>query len=134
MKKTKNDTGMYKIELTEKQLAVIQNALEEWFRVRMGQSIDLCDDMAGLNHDMSPDNPNHRMIFDAYISRRDHLQELMKAFFRIAFEPSGWLKEKTDDMLIAEGLWDAIRCARGLSRWDQPFQIGGEPLPKIDKM
>ena len=97
----------YTIELNDKQLNVIHHALEEYFRLRMGQEFDFCTDIASLNCDLSPDNPKHEWIFDMYIARRDHLQELMRAFFRIAFEPSGYLNEKTDDMLIAEDIWDA---------------------------
>ena len=128
MKKTKK----YTIELTENQVRVIQNALEEYFRLRMGQYTEFCTDMAELNVDLSPDNPHHELIFDKYIQRRDHMQEVMRAFFRIAFEPTGYLKEKTDDMLIAECIWDAIRCERGLSRWEQPLHTGSEPVPKIN--
>lgn len=123
----------YTIELTEKQLATIQNALEEWFRLRMGQDMDFCDDLASMGTDLSPDNPNHDWLFDKYLARRDHMRELMKALFRIAFEPHGYLKEKTEDMLIAETIWDAIRCVRGLSRWDKPLVLGSEPCPKIKK-
>ena len=125
-------TKKYTIELTENQVRVIQNALEEYFRLRMGQYTEFCTDMAELNADLSPDNPNHELIFDRYIQRRDHMQEVMRAFFRIAFEPTGYLKEKTDDMLIAECIWDAIRCVRGLSRWEQPLHTGSEPVPKIN--
>lgn len=121
----------YTIELTENQVRVIQNALEEYFRLRMWQYTEFCTDMAELNADLSPDNPNHELIFDEYIQRRNHMKEVMRAFFRIAFEPTGYLKEKTDDMLIAECIWDAIRCERGLSRWEQPLYTGSDPVPKI---
>lgn len=122
----------YRIELTEEQMKVTQNALEEYFRLRMGQEFDFCTELAKINDDLSPDNPNHDRIFHMYIARRDHMQELMRAFFRIAFEPVGYLKEKTDDMLIAETVWDSIRFARGLSRWSHPLQVGKEPCPKIE--
>ena len=125
-------TKKYTIELTENQVRVIQNALEEYFRLRMGQYTEFCTDMAELNADLSPDNPNHELIFDRYIQRRDHMEEVMRAFFRIAFEPTGYLREKTDDMLIAECIWDSIRCVRGLSRWEQPLPTGSEPVPKIE--
>ena len=124
-------TKKYTIELTENQVGVIQNALEEYFRLRMGQYTEFCTDMAELNADLSPDNPNHELIFDRYIQRRDHMEEVMRAFFRITFEPTGYLKEQTDDMLIAECIWDAIRCVRGLSRWEKPLHTGSEPVPKI---
>ena len=125
-------TKKYTIELTENQVRVIQNALEEYFRLRMGQDTEFCTDIAGLNADLSPDNPHHELIFDRYIQRRDHMQEVMRAFFRIAFEPTGYLKEKTDDMLIAECIWDAIRYVRGLSNWSSPLHTGSEPVPKIE--
>lgn len=98
-----------------------------------GQEMDFCNDLAKMNADLSPDNPQHERLFDLYLARRDHMQALMKAFFRIAFEPFGYLTEKTEDMLIAETIWDAIRCARGKSRWGQPLALGGEPCPKITK-
>ena len=123
----------YTIELTEKQLSIVQNAVEEWFRLRMGQDMDFCNDLAKMGKDLSPDNPQHERLFDLYLARRDHMQALMRAFFRIAFEPHGYLTEKTEDMLIAETIWDAIRFARGHSRWDRPFAIGSEPVPKITK-
>ena len=120
-------TTKYTIELTEKQLAIVQNALEEWFRLRMGQDMDFCNDLAEMSVDLNPDDG----MFEKYLSRRDHMREVMKAFFRIAFEPNGYLTEKTEDMLIAETIWDAIRCARGQSRWGKPLVLGGEPCPKI---
>ena len=126
------ESKKYTIELTENQVRVIQDALEEYFRLRMGQDTEFCMDMAELNADLSPDNPHHELIFDKYIQRRSHMQEVMRAFFRIAFEPTGYLKEKTDDMLIAECVWDAIRCVRGLSNWGSPLHTGSEPVPKIN--
>lgn len=123
----------YTIELTEKQMCIVQNALEEWFRLRMGQDMDFCNGLAKMGVDLSPDNPQHEKLFDSYLARRDHMQAIMRAFFCIAFEPYGYLQEKTEDMLIAETIWDAIRCARGQSRWGQPLVLGGEPCPKITK-
>lgn len=123
----------YTIELNDKQLNVIYHALEEWFRLRMGQEFDFCTDMASLNCDLSPDNPKHEWIFDMYIARRDHLQELMRAFFRIAFETAGYLEKKTEDMLIAEDIWDAVRCATGRSRFGTPLNVSSEPLPKVTR-
>ena len=123
----------YTIEVNEKQLRLIMRMTEEWFRLRMGQETDFCNDMASLNCDMSPSNPKHEWLFDMYIARRDHLQELMRAFFRIAFEPTGYLKGKTEDMLIAEDIWDAIRCELGISRWGTALHTSDEPLPKVTR-
>ena len=125
---------MYKIELTEEQLRVVQVAMEEYMRLRMGQYMDFCLDMAGLGRDLSPDNPRHDYIFNDMITRRNHLEELMRAFFRIAFEPTGDIERKTDDALIAEDIWDAIRVERGQSNWGFVLHVGSEPIPKIEKI
>lgn len=122
----------YKVELTEKQMQVIEIALEEYMRLRLSQDNDFVNELASMNHDLSPSNPHHNAIFDHYIQRRDHLHEVMQSFFRIAFEPDGYLKEKTETMNICECLWDAIRFAAGRSRWSKPFQIGTEPSPRIE--
>ena len=123
----------YTIEVTEAQLRVIQNSLEEYFRLRMGQDRDFVDDFAMLNYDLSPDNPNHKEIFDRFIHRRDAMREVMQAAFRIGYGGRGWLENKTDDMLIAEDLWDFIREARGTGHWGGPLHVGPEPAPKITK-
>lgn len=129
----KTDQITYTITLTEQQARVTQNALEEYFRLRMGQESDFCMDLAQMETDLDPENPEHERLFNAYLARRDHMQEVMRAFFKIAFEPYGHLKEKTDDMMIAECVWDSIRFARGQSRWSTPFHIGPEPCPKIER-
>ena len=123
----------YRITLTEEQMRVTMIALEEYFRLRMGQDYEFSNDMAQIRADLSPNNPYHDVLFNEFIHRRDHLRAVMVAYFRIAFEPFGYLTEKTDDMMIAECIWDAIRVALGQSRWDRPFAIGKEPVPKIEK-
>ena len=124
----------YRIELTEEQMRVIQTALEEYFRLRMGQEWDFCDDMACMGRTFPKDDPERTRAVDAFIIRRDHLREMMKGCFNIAFEPHGYLREKTDDMLIAEDIWDSIRFARGISKWNDVLHVGSEPLPKIQKV
>lgn len=122
----------YVITLTEEQAIVTQIALEEYFRLRMGQDYEFTSEMAKLNVDMSPDNPDREAIFDRYIQRRDHLHEIMFAAFRVAFEPQGYLQHKTERMMEAETIWDAIRTARGQNRWEKAMQIGREPIPEIE--
>lgn len=134
MGKKKETAVVYRMELTEEQMRVTQAALEEWFRLRMGQNYEFTSDIASMNEDLSPDRPDHERIFDRYLIKRNYLDELMRAFFRIAFGQYGVPDEKTGDMLIAECVWDAMRFARGQSRWDAPYQIGSEPVPKITKV
>lgn len=118
-------------------MRVTQNALEEYFRLRLGQAIDFANDMAEIcdgREAFEKSNPNHERNFARMISRRDHIQDIMKAVFSIAFEPYGYLQKKTDDMMIAECIWDAIRVARGVSKYGHAFAIGSEPVPKITEV
>ncbi len=122
----------YRITLNEKQLSIIQYALEEYFRLRLGQEFDFSNDLAEMNYDLSPDNPEHKKIFAEYIVRRDAIGAVMKAVFRIAFGYNSY--EKTEKMLIAEDIWDAIRIARGISRWSRVLNVSDEPVPEIEEV
>ena len=124
----------YRITLTEEQMRVTEKILEMSIRLLMGQDWMFSDEVTMLNADMSPDNPNHNRIFDAYIKRRDHVRDVMKAVYSIAFEPTGYLGEKSEDMLEAETIWDAIRTVRGHNRWGKAYQSGKEPIPDIEEV
>ena len=124
----------YHVKLTEKQMRVIQLALEEYFRLRLGQAEDFCNDMAMIDREFPKDKNEHDRVFNAYINRRDHLKYLMDAFYNTAFEPDRYLNEKTDDMMIAECIWDAMRFARGIGRYGDVLPIGSEPVPEIQKV
>ncbi len=122
----------YRITLNEKQLGVVQYALEEYFRLRLGQDFEFSNDLAEMGQDLSADNPEHKRIFAEYIVRRDAIEEIMKAVFHIAFGVYGVPERKTDNMLIAEDIWDAIRVKRGISRWGRVLNVSGEPVPEIE--
>ena len=124
----------YQITLTENQLRVVRIALEEYFRLRMGQDMDFCDDIAFMNVDMSQKNPDHERIFDRAITKRNCMREIMSAFFHVAWGVYGVPEKKTDDMLIAEDIWDAIRIETGISRWKSVLHVSSEPVPKIKKV
>ena len=123
----------YNMIVTEKQLHMISCALEEYFRLRMGQESDFVNDISSMDVDLSPDNPNHKRIFDHMIHRRDDLSEVMRCFFRIAFDPYGGVpQKKTQEMMIAEDIWEAIKVATG--RCDYPLYISSEPVPYIEEV
>lgn len=122
----------YRITLTEEQMGIAEKYIEITMRLFMGQDWMFVDEVAGLNCDLSPKNPDHKAIFNSYIHRRDHIKEIMKAVFAIAFEPRGYLENKTDEMTEAETIWDAIRTARGASIWGKAYQMGQEPIPGIE--
>ena len=123
----------YTITLTEKQISIVQRALEEWFRLRLGQTFDFADDLSSIGVDLSKDNPNHEWLFYMCMMNRDWIEEMMKGIFRRLWGPYGVPKKKTEDVIIAECIWENIRVARGQSRWNEPFHIGPEPVPKIEK-
>ena len=124
----------YKIELTAEQMRVVMIALEEYFRLRLGQTFDFASDIAGIGIDLSPDNPKHDRLFDEYLRSRGWIENIMKGIYHTIWSPYGVPQEKTEDMMIAECIWDAIRFALGKSIWYDTYQIGSEPSPKIKRV
>ncbi len=113
------------IELTEKQAITVLVAVEEWFRLRMGQCSDLANDLACLKHGDSD--------FDKVLVRRDAINELMRAVFRIAWPHCGSPMEIPPYVHVASDIWSTLRYELGpKGEWiNTPFQMGPEPLPKI---
>ena len=93
--------------LTEKQLQVITDALESYFRVRSKEFGGLADDLAFANIDRDSVEDS---IFEACIVRRDHAQDLFEEAGETALP---WqmkeARQKTEACCIAEDLWAAIR-------------------------
>jgi predicted transcriptional regulator len=130
----------YRLEVTQEQLSVINEALEEYFRIRMGQFWDLADNLAVQNVDLSPENPEHEKIFDLFINTRDCIREILETVNRIL---GLQLRKKTDRMLVAEDIWQVIRHQMWKDRGNkdnwcvdsrEPVQWGNEPLPKIENV
>lgn len=113
------------IELNEKQAITVMVAVEEWFRLRMGQGYDLANDLACLKHGDSD--------FDKVLVRRDAIHELIKAMFRIAWPYCGTPGEVPPYVHVASDIWSTLRYEMGpKTEWcSTPFQMGPEPLPKI---
>lgn len=128
----------YTLTVSAEQLRIIQCACEDYLRTRMGQFIDLTDDMAFAGYDH---NKGSDIEFQDRITRRNAARELMDGAARIvmvAKYPGTMVK--TQDMLIAEDIWQVIRHARYLERpaeeqeqmkWcrdaDDPFLCSREP-------
>ena len=120
------------IELTEAQARTVLVAVEEWFRLRMGQGHDLSNGLAFLGYRHSEANPGE---FDLRIERRDNLDAIVHAMMEIAFP---WRKHGISDGVqpevhIASDIWSALRYELSeKNEWQAtPFQMGTEPLPKI---
>jgi hypothetical protein len=115
------------IELTETQAQTVLAAVEEWFRLRMGQSHDLADGLAFLNYKRDSEG------FDFAIQRRNAIAHVIQAMFKIAWPIHGTPGEIPPEVHVASDIWSVLRYE--LSKkdvWDRtPFQMGPEPLPKI---
>ena len=123
----------YRIELTEDQMRVLEHCTESWMRLMMGQVMELADDLAFYDTYKFKDREDFKEIHSRACDKRDVIYEILSSVMRIAFGRSyGVPDEKSEDCMIAECMWDAIRFVRGTSRWDKPFQIGDEPTPKIE--
>lgn len=142
-----NEERKITVELTKQQLVYIQNALEEHFRLRMGQvSIGgLTDDLAAQNVDLSTDNPNHDAEFDAFIERRDRGLEILKEYMHVCLGANIVRYQKTQEVIDEIDLWHTIRYflwsirpesekekTKYCTAADKPCQFGNEPLPKIE--
>ena len=123
----------YQIELTEEQMRVLERSTELFMRLGMGQTWDLADMLCeGILKGYDRDKPESKVIFERYIIKRNAIREVLSSAMGIAYNPYHSPESKTEDGMIAECIWDAIRCARGTSRYETPMQIGSEPIPKIE--
>lgn len=132
-------SNKYTLTLTENQIVLIKDALEEYFRIRMNQWIDLSNDLAAKNIDLSLENPNHNKLFDKYINDRDAIYEIFECIGRI-IKLNG--SKKTEKQLVAEDIWQVIRHqlwkdSENKNEWcvdaREPMRVSKEPLPKIER-
>lgn len=123
----------YHIELTSEQMRVLERCSELFMRISMGQTWDLADMICeGMLKGYDKNKPDSKVIFERYITKNQALREVLDSAMRIAYGTYHSPDTKTEDGMIAECMWDAIRCARGTSSYGTPMQIGSEPIPKIE--
>lgn len=121
------------MEMNESQARILLTALEEYFRLRMGQAniSSLADDLAFATYDRSKDTSGKG--FDLAIQRRDSINHILAAIFRIAWPVYGAPENKPDSVQTAGDMWSQLRWE--LSEKEPyratPIQLGPEPLPKI---
>ena len=129
----------YTLDISEEQAAIIKIALEEYFRLRMNQWFDFATNIALFGYEYDKSDPDNDRKFDGYINRRNESQELFEKAFRIA-QPN--YQMKTDEMMIAEDIWQVIRHKLYLDRggdpngWSvdarEPIKLSDETLPKME--
>lgn len=115
------------IELNETQARTVLVAVEEWFRLRMGQYSDLANGLALLNYKQGEED------FDRVMQRRDAIEQVIKAMFNIAWPHYGTPGSVPPHVHIASDIWSTLRYELGPKDiyCSTPFQMGPEPLPKI---
>ena len=118
------------IELTETQAKIVLLAVEEWFRLRMGQYSDLANDLAFYGYQCG----GNKAAFDNAIAKRTMLDGILNGLFLIAFPEYGTPRKVEPDVNVASDIWSALRYElSGKADWlSTPFQMGKEPLPKIN--
>lgn len=119
------------IEMNETQARLVLAAVEEWFRLRMGQHSELAEGLAFYGFDLNNAKDGE---FDRRIQRRSAIAEVLKAAMRIAF-PDSWgaVYENTKEVNIASDIWSQLRWElSNKEEWrGEPFQMGSEPMVKV---
>lgn len=133
----------YQLTVTENQLRLINTALEEYFRIGLNQWDGLANRLALIGVDLSPENPNHKWIFDNMIKTRDDVRVVLEAAGRILW-PYG-LSNQSEDNILLQDIWQVIRhqlwlddpnrekrgyCVDG----NKPLIRGDEPITKCNKV
>lgn len=136
----KKEQAVYQITVTERQLKLINTALEEFFRIGLNQWGDLADRVANIGFEYPPkDMPNRELVFDRHIHTRDTVRTVLEAAGRILW-PYG-LNKQDEDNLLAQDIWQAFRHQLWLDRPDRdkldycvdgnkPLIQTNEPAPK----
>ena len=133
-----NKTCASSVILKEDELRFLQNALEEYFRIRLNQWFDFTTDVATAGYVYDKANPDNDKLFDEYIRRRN------KAYDRFTTEVNKvrtWNTPQTAAMQRAQDVWQVIRNRLYLDNggdpngWNvaarTPMSVSGEFLPKI---
>jgi hypothetical protein len=135
----------YILKCNETQLRVINIALEEYFRLRLGQMGDLAEDLAMLQYQKLSAEERHER-FDEILQIRDHAKICLDAAYRVAVDDRHAFVlpaiGKTPYGLICEDIWQVIRHQLWLDEdgptkmpWStagrEPLLMSDEPLPQV---
>lgn len=104
----KKESAIYQLTVNERQLKLINTALEEFFRLGLNQWWGLADRLAAIGLKLPPaDDPHHDRAFDRYIHARDDARIVMETVGRILW-PHG-LTKQDDDNILAQDIYQCIR-------------------------
>ena len=131
-------TVAYSMTVTEAQLRTIQEALEWYGRLRMGQW------SFGIVEELVFQNTEPKANFDVKMDRVNSAEECLRAFMEICRGHDLTHYSKTPETETALDMWSAIRHylwtkdAKPDDPWTvaerAPIQLGPEPLPKIEEV
>ena len=134
----RSEDNEYIWKLSKEQAKMLQNVLEEYFRLRLNQWFDFTTEIAANGYIYDNTDPDNNVKFNSYINRRN---KSLDDFKRIMAEIFSCRLYKTEDMMIAEDIWQVLRHQLYLDDGGnpngivtasrKPFQISLEPLPKI---
>ena len=139
-KTTEPAEPQYTITLNERQLRLLQNACEEYGRLRMGQTWELSDDLAFQNYEYKKDDPE----YDRRLLRREATRELLDLAMRAASNGDYMHFQKTENVMVALDMYSTIRNffwhqkpEAERDHWttdaDPLYLWGPEPKMKIEK-
>ena len=131
----------YNLIINEKQAYAIKIALEEYIRLRMGQTLDLAESLASAGFIYNKKDPENAKKFNEYLKRRDDTQELLDQAIRVSQPAKAW--SLPEECLVMEDIWQVIRHQLYLDRGGDPngmsvdarmpLQMSQEPLPEMRK-
>ena len=118
------------IEMNEKQARIVLAAVEEWFRLRLGQDRELSDGLAFMGYKHDKEFPER---FNEAIRKRDSIRAVVQAMFKIAWPAYGAPLEADPEVHIASDIWSQMRweLSEKSDIMSTPFQMGSEPMPKV---
>ena len=139
----KEDQVFYQLTVTEKQLRLINTALEEYFRLGLNQWRDLADRLATIGVDISYEDPNRKWVFESMIKKRDDALIVLEAAGRILWPHV--LTKQDEDNILAQDIWQVIRYQLWLDDPDRekrgycvdgnkPLIQSDEPIAKCEKI
>ena len=133
----------YTISVTKNQMRIIMNALESYFRTRMGQFFDFSCEVALNGYEYDKENPENDKLFNEYIERRNESEDLFMKAYDVA-APNRWERKKTKDMVSAIDIWHVIRHQLYIERPEPkdhftvdaypPHPNSDEPLITIERV
>ena len=134
------------IDCTEEQAEIIVAALEDYFRLRMGQADHMAQSLADNTYKWDKDNPDNKRLFDMYLVRRENLNYVYRALISIAYGSRLAVSDTCHGVSMSSAnacdIWRCLRHELYMTsdcdkrtwdvRGDKPIQLGTIDLPKIE--